>query len=356
MLNTNPLFGGSNKVQVLISNGDKVPLTYSSSSSNGDSIWTGQYTIPTSLADGLYTYTIEASQSYLQTDIATHFDSPPSYSENTGIVSNGTFKVGYTADGLFTKITDIGLIKSIPDKTNLLYYFTSTNAVIKGITNRSNRVYFVHSFGTSSTLADNEGNFTITLSLPKGTNQLEYYAISPLDIQSSAKTLNLIIGTENFPTWLVSKMNLLQYTDTTDTENTQEETNEEEPSDENIVDDSETEGIIFKFLDSNNTPLLNAIVEIDSNIYTTDSDGEITVKGLDITKKYIAKVSHNGIEYEVEVLGIGDTQERIQIQVTEDDVVENNDWKSILMYVGMGLVLVAGIGIVMYRLNKGERY
>jgi hypothetical protein len=38
MIQTNPLLGGDNKVQVVMDNGDKVLLSYSSTKENGDTI------------------------------------------------------------------------------------------------------------------------------------------------------------------------------------------------------------------------------------------------------------------------------------------------------------------------------
>lgn len=93
MLQTNPLLGGTNKVQVYIDNGDKVLLTYDSTDGNGNTVWTGTYTIPESLTSGSHTYTVEAAQTYMQTDVTTHFASAPTESNNTGRTSSGTFTV-----------------------------------------------------------------------------------------------------------------------------------------------------------------------------------------------------------------------------------------------------------------------
>ena len=91
MLSTNVVFGGDNKVQVVVDNGDKIPLTYQSLNSAGNSIWTGSYTIPSGLSPGDHTYTVEASQPYVQTDITTRFASAPTQSSNTGITVSNSF-------------------------------------------------------------------------------------------------------------------------------------------------------------------------------------------------------------------------------------------------------------------------
>lgn len=85
MQSTNPLLGGDNAMQVVMANGDKVAMSYSSTDGDGDTVWTGSYQIPADVSDGDYSYTVEAAQTYLQTDITTNFDSPPSNSNNTGI-------------------------------------------------------------------------------------------------------------------------------------------------------------------------------------------------------------------------------------------------------------------------------
>lgn len=91
MLETNPLFREDNKVQVVL-DGVKISLTYRSTDANGDTIWSGSYTLPKGNTDcGTHTYVIEAAQSYLQTDIETNFDSAPTESNNTGLRITGTF-------------------------------------------------------------------------------------------------------------------------------------------------------------------------------------------------------------------------------------------------------------------------
>ncbi|KKR10429.1 MAG: NHL repeat containing protein [Parcubacteria group bacterium GW2011_GWA2_39_18] len=91
MPQTNPLSGGANKVQIYFSNGDIAALTYSSTS-GGDTHWTGTYTIPSYLASGTVTYTVEAAQDNISTDVTTHFAAPPENSSNTGLTATGTFQ------------------------------------------------------------------------------------------------------------------------------------------------------------------------------------------------------------------------------------------------------------------------
>jgi len=93
MLPSNLLLGGDNKIQVVVDNGDKVALAYSSTDSNGNTIWTGSYTIPLSMTAGSHTYTVEAGAANIQTDITTNFETPATNSNNTGITTTGTFEV-----------------------------------------------------------------------------------------------------------------------------------------------------------------------------------------------------------------------------------------------------------------------
>lgn len=101
MLQTNALLGGDNQMQVVMDNNDKVVLTYSSTNSGGDTVWTGSYTLPADVSDGSHTFTVEASQPYIQTDITTHFDSAPTQTNNTGITTTGTFLVDDDAPAVF---------------------------------------------------------------------------------------------------------------------------------------------------------------------------------------------------------------------------------------------------------------
>ncbi len=92
MPQANPLLGGNNAMQVMLDNSDVVALTYSSTDGD-DSVWTGSYTVPSNSAEGTYSYAVEAAQTYLQTDIDTHFTSAPTESSNTGITTTGSFDV-----------------------------------------------------------------------------------------------------------------------------------------------------------------------------------------------------------------------------------------------------------------------
>ena len=81
-------------------------------------------------------------------------------------------------------------------------------------------------------------------------------------------------------------------------------------------------------------------------LFRSNSEGEIQVNNLDVSKKYKAKVSHNGVEYETEVLGLGDVQNRVEVQLTEDEIKEEIEWKKILIYIGVVLVLIVSVILI----------
>ena len=107
MKQVNPLFGGNNAMQVVLDTGEKIPLLYNGLDGRGSTVWTASYTIPTDYKLGDHSYTLEASQTYLVTDIPTHFAATTTESNNTGITRTGTFKV-QQAGILFTSTGGTG--------------------------------------------------------------------------------------------------------------------------------------------------------------------------------------------------------------------------------------------------------
>ncbi len=93
MQETNLLSGDSNQVQVYVDNGDKVALSYSSTNGDGDTIWTGAYTLPSGISDGNHSFTVEANAAGIETDIATQFTTAATDSNNTGYTTTGSFTI-----------------------------------------------------------------------------------------------------------------------------------------------------------------------------------------------------------------------------------------------------------------------
>lgn len=86
----NPLTSEDNKMQVVFDNGIKVPLSYSSTNGQGDTVWTADYALPADFGSGTHTYSVQAAQPMVKTDITTAFASAPAGSDNTGLTAAGT--------------------------------------------------------------------------------------------------------------------------------------------------------------------------------------------------------------------------------------------------------------------------
>jgi hypothetical protein len=87
----NPFNNEANKVQAVVDGNTKIPLTYGATDSNGNTLWTGSYTIPQSSNIGNHNIVLEAAQSMITTDASTTFATYPSGTNNTGIRSTSTF-------------------------------------------------------------------------------------------------------------------------------------------------------------------------------------------------------------------------------------------------------------------------
>lgn len=98
MLATNLFNDGANKMQAIIGE-TKIPLTYTSTDSDGTTLWTGQYTIPSDQENGSITITVEGSANGIVTDIPTHFDTPATGSSNTGLITSITYPVATSTGG-----------------------------------------------------------------------------------------------------------------------------------------------------------------------------------------------------------------------------------------------------------------
>lgn len=107
-------------------------------------------------------------------------------------------------------ITDIGLMDDILDRDSLLYYFTSTTAVIKGNAYPNSTVLFDLGDDEYTAEVDDNGGFEIDLGLVLGTNSIEYYAYDDLGNESPKRDLTLVVGSSYFPDWLLGDLGLLE--------------------------------------------------------------------------------------------------------------------------------------------------
>ncbi len=93
MQEENPLTAEANQMQIVLDTGVKVPLAYSSTNGDGDTVWTGTYTTPITMEARTHTFTVQANQPLVKTDITVAFDAPATGSDNTGLTAPGSFNV-----------------------------------------------------------------------------------------------------------------------------------------------------------------------------------------------------------------------------------------------------------------------
>ncbi|MDO8488385.1 MAG: hypothetical protein Q7S31_03695 [bacterium] len=96
MLRVDPASSSDNQVQAVMSNGDKVGLTYDSAS-GGNTVWKGTYIIPANTAGGTYSGALQAIAYNVTTDVTTSFNSLPTGFNNTGITATFCYGVSSSA-------------------------------------------------------------------------------------------------------------------------------------------------------------------------------------------------------------------------------------------------------------------
>ena len=254
------------------------------------------------------------------------------------------------------RITDIGSMSSILDKDYLFYYFISNKPLIKGLAPLNTTVKFVVTDKTFSSVVGSDGKFEITLDLENGNNKIIYYAQDSNGNKSANRELNLVIGSENFPDWLLEQLGLVTNDTREEDKQEQVETKTEEPqveeTTEEVTETPKVEAKVLKFLDKEGKPMSDAEIVIEEKSYYTNSKGEIRVSGLDTTKTYTAKITHNGVEYEAEVLGLSDTEEIVAIEITDENIKEDKSWLQIGILVSVGLLILSIIFLVIYKKRK----
>jgi len=123
MLSEDPVSEEANQIQAYHSDGTTTTLTYSSTNSDGNTVWTGTYQVPTGIPNGTYTSTIEAAAVNVETDTTVHFASAPTNTNNTGITASVTYTVkrqSAVAPNLDARPADVShsdLIVSTPAQT-----------------------------------------------------------------------------------------------------------------------------------------------------------------------------------------------------------------------------------------------
>lgn len=255
------------------------------------------------------------------------------------------------------RITNIGLINKIQDKDSIFLYFTSTKPRIKGIAYHNTTVKFVINNQSFTTQADSEGKFDISLTLPRGKNTIEYFAYDAYDDYSPTRSLILVIGSENFPEWLLVDSGLI--TPEPEVKDEPEQSNkpvEKEGVQKPKEEKKPTSSIqLLQFLDKEGNPMVGALVNINNIEYYTDSKGEIQVVGLKNEKKYKVKIEYEGVKYETEVLGASDSQESMVVNITDEDISKGVDLKRILIFSGIGFVILLSVIILFKKARKGKQ-
>jgi hypothetical protein len=101
---------------------------------------------------------------------------------------------------------------------------------------------------------------------------------------------------------------------------------------------------VIQILDNEGNAVVGARVEIEGNLYFTDTNGRIQVQGSTKGKSYSAKISYNGKTYTHEVLGASDSESKIVLDVEQADLSTSEEysfeWKKVLLY---GSIVVASI-------------
>ncbi|MDD3474567.1 MAG: GLUG motif-containing protein [Candidatus Dojkabacteria bacterium] len=238
-------------------------------------------------------------------------------------------------------ITDIGLIDDVLDLDDMLYYFTSETVHIQGTSYKNTHVKFVTNNEDFETDADSNGDFDITFELPRGTNEIEYYAYNDFGSQSATRTLTLVIGEENFPS----------NDDTEEEDINEEEDIVEEENDETINNEEEqeeTEIQIITFTDEDGNPLSGAEIEIDGKTYTTNENGEIEV---DILSEGIhtARITYNGETYTKDILATKSAHIEIVVEVQE----KATNWKTIII-ISSAVLLFIILLIIFFKRKREE--
>ena len=234
-----------------------------------------------------------------------------------------------------TKITDIGLITNVPDKTPLFYYFTSQTPRIKGTTEALSIVHFTYDGNDYTTTANGSGNYEIDIpELPRQYVELTYYAIDPAGNQGTNRLLKLMIGVENFPAELLPQ----DEETVTPTETPADGTPIPTPS-ETPTETIQVFGI--QVTDQNGNPLAETAVYIDGQRYVTDKNGKIYIEKQP-TEDMTLEVEINGQRIKGTVMG-----EKIVAEVPEETAKKLAGWYWLVL--GVAFVGVSGYA---YSLRK----
>ena len=178
------------------------------------------------------------------------------------------------------RITNLGLISGVGDKDHLSYYFYVNQLSVKGVAEPNSLITFKLGEKSISTTALPDGTYSLTLPstlVSLGVNNLEYFQTDVAGNVGDSRTLSLTFGVENFPQWLLEKLNLTEKKEEVDDSKQEEkktekidETDTGDKSKDSAPTDSTSESKIYTlvFLDTNGKPMDGAYVVIGGESIT----------------------------------------------------------------------------------------
>ena len=242
------------------------------------------FTHTTALADGTW---------YLRVKAKDLLNNESTYS------SNGQGVVDTIAPTI--SITNLGLISNVPDKTSLMYYFTSQTPYIQVITEANSAVHFEYNGNDYTANAGADGKCAILISNPDlpGTSViLKYYSKDQAGNKSAERKLTLVIGIENFPT---SDIGTLSDTTPSTTTPTLPVTDTQKLGDVTPTPILTTI-TTFKIEDESGNLLVNATVIINKQKYVSDSKAQIYLEGTPSSNSQIS-VEYDSKQAPAKILG-----------------------------------------------------
>jgi len=245
------------------------------------------------------------------------------------------------------KITDIGLIKNVVEKDFVGYYFTSQTPVIKGMAERLNTVHFVYNGKDYTTTADEDGKFSLKINnpiLPRTVVDLVYYSSNLSGADSSSRVLRLVIGIENFPTWLIEKMNAGGTTEDVVVATISDSPNVL-PTTKSPISETKSTSVEVLLKDLEGKILMDSDIKFDGKALRTDSDGKIKFESLDLGTHVI---EYNG---EVKSISVVKGDNSFVIYYSQSALESDIEGLSPIYYVLIGIGVIATI-IIGFKILK----
>jgi hypothetical protein len=258
-------------------------------------------------------------------------------------------------------ITSISAISNVQVADYVTYYFTAQNPVIRGTAEPLSTVHFTYNSEDYFAQANNLGNYTVYVTnplLPRTTVELHYYAIDSATNRSAERILKLIIGEENFPAWLITKLHGGTVVPTPTTRATITVTVTPTPTIIRSITPTVSPTVKITALpqtgnetipsmdivikDQNGNPVANKDIKIDNKAYKTDGSGKVTLTN-------VSAGNHN-VEVDGKIQGIQINAEQQEIPVYFDIANATTTTNSLpanaFIFPIIALAVVSGLFIV----------